>query len=492
MKKIIIGCCSALTLGLIAYAIMAPHSKASQSDYTFEYYYNNTNENSGITSEINSSNEYTEDEAEYDYNIIDSLGVDSLMSDYDLSEYGLQWNPSEKLKLIASNFDDITILVNKEYVLPANYVPEDLVAPDVFFSFSEYSDKRLLRQEAATALEKLFYAASEEGLTLAGVSGYRSYNRQFEIYAANLIKKGIEHTNRYSAMPGSSEHQTGLSIDVSTKSINYRLSTVFADTKEGQWLASNAHNYGYIIRFPDGKSHITGFSYEPWHIRYVGVELATYLYQNDLTLDEYYGYEYSEDIYDNVNYDKIIETYYSMLKPTATPTPSITQAPIVDSQEAVEEESDGDHENTEEEIKDPDSEEEEDNTADKDNNNGDSSSDKEPNKKPTEKPNKNPDKNPNKNPDKNEDKEDQESDQTTPEKDDVENNGDKDDDTEVEITPTPPVDSEDEVSNPEEPSITPTPTPTTTTTPTLTPTPTTTDGDSMSDGFVSDDKENNE
>ena len=102
--------------------------------------------------------------------------------------------------------------------------------------------------------------------------------------------KGADYTNRYSAKPGYSEHQTGLSIDVSASSIGNRLSESFGSTDEGIWLAAHAHEYGFIIRYPKDKASITGYAYEPWHIRYVGIELATYLYENNLTLEEYYNY----------------------------------------------------------------------------------------------------------------------------------------------------------------------------------------------------------
>jgi hypothetical protein len=89
-------------------------------------------------------------------------------------------------------------------------------------------------------------------------------------------------------MPGSSEHQTGLSIDVSSDSVGCALEESFGATADGKWLAKNCHKYGFIIRYPKNKTKITGYSYEPWHIRYVGRKLATYLYKNDLTLEEYY------------------------------------------------------------------------------------------------------------------------------------------------------------------------------------------------------------
>ncbi len=185
----------------------------------------------------------------------------------------------------------VTYLVNREYTLPDTFVPEGLTTPDVLFPFSDTSiDKAKMTPEAGEALAMLFDAAYEEaGLTLYGVSAYRSYARQYTIYATNLATRGIAHTNRYSAAPGRSEHQTGLAIDISCKSEGFGLEDTFADTPEGIWVAENAHRFGFILRYPKDKEHITGYNYEPWHIRYVGTELANELYTTGLTLDEYYG-----------------------------------------------------------------------------------------------------------------------------------------------------------------------------------------------------------
>lgn len=189
-----------------------------------------------------------------------------------------------------TNLSSITILVNREYGLPFNYIPEDLTMPNIPFSEIGFLEKKLMREEAAKALKNLFQAASKQGLDLIAVSGYRSYDRQRDIYFTNIIEKGFEHTNQYSAKPGHSEHQTGLAMDVSTPSINNELEQEFADTPEGKWIAQNAHHFGFILRYPKDKSHITGYSYEPWHLRYVGNPLATYLYNHNLTLEEYYHY----------------------------------------------------------------------------------------------------------------------------------------------------------------------------------------------------------
>ncbi len=185
----------------------------------------------------------------------------------------------------------VTFLVNREYPLPDSFVPADLTTPDVLFPFSDTSiDKAKMTPEAGAALARLFDAAYDEaGLTLYGVSAYRSYARQYTIYATNLVTQGIAHTNRYSAAPGRSEHQTGLAIDISCASEGFGLETTFADTPEGIWVAANAHRFGFILRYPKEKEHITGYNYEPWHIRYVGTDLAGHLFKTGLTLDEYYG-----------------------------------------------------------------------------------------------------------------------------------------------------------------------------------------------------------
>lgn len=194
---------------------------------------------------------------------------------------------------IAVNTDTstVTYLVNREYPLPEDFVPENLTTPDVLFPFSDTTiDKAKMTPEAGDALTLLFDAAYDEAeLTLYGVSAYRSYARQYTIYATNLVTQGIAHTNRYSAAPGRSEHQTGLAIDISCASEGFALETTFADTPEGIWIAENAHRFGFILRYPKDKEDITGYNYEPWHIRYVGTELAEYLYETGLTLDEYYG-----------------------------------------------------------------------------------------------------------------------------------------------------------------------------------------------------------
>jgi D-alanyl-D-alanine carboxypeptidase len=113
------------------------------------------------------------------------------------------------------------------------------------------------------------------------VSGFRSYSRQKTIYNNYVAIDGVTKADTYSARPGHSEHQTGLAFDVGAIDDNY------GNTAAGKWLANNAHKYGFIIRYPKGKTHITGYKYEPWHIRYIGTNHATTIYNKQITLEEY-------------------------------------------------------------------------------------------------------------------------------------------------------------------------------------------------------------
>ena len=185
--------------------------------------------------------------------------------------------------------DSITVIVNKERDLPADYIPPNLVEPDVSFSFSGSSEKKMMRKEAADALEDLFQAAEKDGVDLVAVSGYRSYERQQATYQSALQRKGKASTAKYNARPGHSEHQTGLAMDVSSSSVNYRLVQSFGETKAGRWLEEHAAEHGFIIRYPKGKEDVTGYAYEPWHIRYVGKELAKILTEKGLVMEEYFS-----------------------------------------------------------------------------------------------------------------------------------------------------------------------------------------------------------
>lgn len=157
------------------------------------------------------------------------------------------------------------VVVNKSFALPPTFGPGAL-DPAVDAAFAA------MRAEASAA-----------GLSLWILSGYRSHAHQADNYNQRVANVGQEVADRGMARPGHSEHQTGLAIDVNS------LSTSFGATPTGQWVAANAHRFGFVIRYPDGKEGVTGFKYEPWHLRYLGVELATELTTSGLTLEERYG-----------------------------------------------------------------------------------------------------------------------------------------------------------------------------------------------------------
>ncbi|OBA05265.1 peptidase M15 [Paenibacillus polymyxa] len=189
---------------------------------------------------------------------------------------------------VVTNATSDTVVVNKKRSLPVGYVPDDLVEPQVPFSFEGPHEKRHLRKEAAEALEKLFDGAKKDGIELRAVSGYRSYKRQVSIFNNNVKTKGQEYASKVSAVPGTSEHQTGLSIDVSSPSVGNELEQSFGASKEGKWLEEHAPEYGFVIRYMKGKEDVTGYVYEPWHIRYVGVDIAEDVAKQELTLEEYF------------------------------------------------------------------------------------------------------------------------------------------------------------------------------------------------------------
>ena len=183
---------------------------------------------------------------------------------------------------------DATILVNRSHRLSRNAIPQLLVEPEIFFDAPAGDARRLLEASAAKAAEKLFARGKEEGIYLCGISGYRSYERQEMLYRAKAEQQEKEAPVLWVAPPGASEHQTGLALDVSCQAVGYELEERFAETKEGRWLKRCAPLFGFILRYPKGKEHITGYGWEPWHIRYVTRSLALYLTLTGLTLEEYY------------------------------------------------------------------------------------------------------------------------------------------------------------------------------------------------------------
>ena len=171
--------------------------------------------------------------------------------------------------------DDV-IIANKSYSLPSNFAPNNLVTINGYIRVVDY---------VKTAFTELVSAATSVGLNIYPSSGYRSYNDQKYIYNNYVKRDGQENADTYSARAGYSEHQTGLAIDVNSVDMS------FDNTSESKWLKENCYLYGFIIRYPKGKDNITGYMYEPWHIRYIGKDMASKLYNDGdwITLEEYYG-----------------------------------------------------------------------------------------------------------------------------------------------------------------------------------------------------------
>ena len=175
------------------------------------------------------------------------------------------------------------ILVNKFNYLSEDYAIDDLVDMSIRYAFN---DKKI-KSEVYDAFKSMANAAKEESLTLVANSTYRTYKYQQGIYTSYKSSKGKSYADSYAARPGHSEHQTGLAIDIST--LNSTTDN-FESTKEFSWLKENAYKYGFILRYPKDKEYLTGYNYESWHYRYVGIDVATKIKDENITFDEYYAY----------------------------------------------------------------------------------------------------------------------------------------------------------------------------------------------------------
>lgn len=175
------------------------------------------------------------------------------------------------------NYLDVTTLVNKYNKLPDNYEIDDLVTLD-----NEYSKKgEKVREVIYNDLKKMFDDAKKDNINLNVISGFRTNEKQDTLFNNSIKKNGLDHALIYSAKPGYSEHQLGLAIDINS------VEESFKNTNEYKWLKNNSYKYGFIERYPEGKEKITGFGYEPWHYRYLGVDVATKIFIENITYEEY-------------------------------------------------------------------------------------------------------------------------------------------------------------------------------------------------------------
>lgn len=174
----------------------------------------------------------------------------------------------------------LSMLVNKYIGLPSHYIPDNLVNVDKEYAVDS---KQKLNKEALDAFIKMADDMKKEGLFILVNSGYRNYQYQQSVYNDYLKSYGKNYAEKYAAHPGFSEHQTGLALDVKAKNSN-----TFKGTKESNWMLKNAYKYGFILRYPSESEDVTGYNYEPWHYRYLGIELAKKVFDSGLTYDEYY------------------------------------------------------------------------------------------------------------------------------------------------------------------------------------------------------------
>ena len=181
----------------------------------------------------------------------------------------------------ATNLNTNYVLVNKFNYLGSDYIPNNLELLDNSYAKSGI----YLVKEAKDMLEKLIAAAKEDGLNIRVTSAYRSYSYQVNLYNNYVKTDGEKLADTYSARPGYSEHQTGLVVDVTRSFDNFNN---FENTEEYKWMLEHASDYGFILRYPKDKEEITTYTFEAWHYRYVGVDLAKKIKESNLTFDEYY------------------------------------------------------------------------------------------------------------------------------------------------------------------------------------------------------------
>lgn len=197
------------------------------------------------------------------------------------------------IKAIIDNYslpNSIWAIVSKSHPISVDYVPPALKIPNVATRTDKSDAERSIRSDIEVPLINMFAAASAAGYQLMVSTGYRSAALQKVDFdnMANTVDDTV--ANQSIDRPGQNEHQTGLAIDISTTSGNCYLDACFANTGEGSWLTSNVYKFGFILRYPKDKETVTGYRYEPWHFRYVGIDLATAIHESNLTFDEVWHY----------------------------------------------------------------------------------------------------------------------------------------------------------------------------------------------------------
>lgn len=178
------------------------------------------------------------------------------------------------------------MLTNKYYHLNEDYTPNELTTISQTYAWGEAGSKKVTK-DTYDAYMNMWNASHEAGYYLMVSSAYRDYNKQVEVYNDYKTKSGEKYADTIAARPGYSEHQTGYALDIFEKGYSQK---TFETSESYQWLLDNSYKYGFILRYPKDKEDITGYAYESWHYRYVGIDAATYIHNNNITFDEYYAY----------------------------------------------------------------------------------------------------------------------------------------------------------------------------------------------------------
>ncbi len=211
------------------------------------------------------------------YSLLNNLDEDTIIREVNVGLFRDYYENSE----LCDISKDYLILVNKYHYLNSDYIPNDL---EVINNEYNKGTNNMLRHEVRINFEKMCKDAKEEGLNIYSSSAYRTYDSQVIIYDYYKNTRGEKNADKISARAGYSEHQSGLCVDVNSISMD------FYNTLEYNWLISNSYKYGFILRYPKDKEKLTGYSFEPWHFRYVGVDVALKIHDLDITFDEYYAY----------------------------------------------------------------------------------------------------------------------------------------------------------------------------------------------------------
>ena len=227
----------------------------------------------------NSAIEKVEDEVIEEEKEVDEKDPDTTTKNW--------WEYPDEIFTTKRNGDDLLVLVNKQYKLPSTYAPKDLVKAST--SGIRRGENYYLRKILINDLKNMITDSKNAGIDLSIVSGYRSYQTQVDTYNYWLTKNNndVAYVDTFSARPGHSQHQLGTVIDFSSNEIGDALGDSFANTKASKWLIENSYKYGFVISFPKGYETITGYKFESWHYRYIGIEYSTDMINKGKILELY-------------------------------------------------------------------------------------------------------------------------------------------------------------------------------------------------------------